>query len=165
MWHGRSDCRYEGYAIGAGINGDKRDAVFISLRASDVRPPEPDGSGGGGWERPTKRTFSYLVMRYLPSGSSTVRTVILGDASWVKHAALGFCGLDGDGWVEVVSEDTMMDYEQTRLHHWTGTAFRAIEGRGADAEGGDCVRGGPGSGASPLRGRGSSAPASNKAAT
>jgi len=96
--------------VKADINGDKRDEVFIAFRTPDVGSPEAVSKGEGGRERPSKNSFSYLIMRYLPSRSRHARTVVLSNVSWVMHAVLGFCDLDRDGWAEVVSQDNWTDY-------------------------------------------------------
>jgi hypothetical protein len=114
-----------GQIIKADLNGDKRDEVLIAFASpgagyiNDPDVPEP--------------RYSYLIMRYLPKGSKTVRTVILNDDKYAWHTVDALCDLDGDGWAEIVGSDGGQDYGSDFLYHWNGKRFQALSGCGGGA--------------------------------
>jgi hypothetical protein len=107
----------------ADVNGDGKDEVFLSFAT-------PQGTRIDA-TRATKRAFSYLLMRYVPKGKSTVKTVVLARDYTVDYSIAGFCDLNGDGWAEVASDETgVSDYTGTCLYHWTGRGFKRVNGWG-----------------------------------
>ncbi len=110
-----------GQIVRADLNGDGRDEVLLSFYWFDE-------TLNGLPTLHTTRGVSYLIMRYLPRGSRTPRTVLLDSASTEVHAVIGLCDLDRDGWAEVVAKRDGYEYWSSRLYHWTGGKFRVIQG-------------------------------------
>jgi hypothetical protein len=127
------------------INSDGRREVFLAFETPGITSPMANGKWRQpciAWEGhdhkrcnpgPTSRIFSYLIMRYLPPHSRTPRTVILDDDSCFGHQIIAFCDVDGDGRAEVISEDRGVDFSNTKLHHWTGSRFKSLDGFGGSA--------------------------------
>ena len=109
--------------VRADINGDKRDEVFLSFRT-------PNTPGFEWITKPTKDTFSYLLMRHLPRGSRQAKTVIVEDFPSVVHRVTALCNLDNEGWAEVATHSSGVDVWGSGLHHWTGRRFRQVGGWG-----------------------------------
>jgi len=107
----------------ADINGDKRAEVFLSFHTPDTITFE-------GHERATKKTFSYLLMRYLPPHSRRVKTVVVADDANFVEWVEGFCHLDADGVAEVITHWTAYESDGVDLKRWVGGRFIEVGGHG-----------------------------------
>jgi hypothetical protein len=113
-------------AVRADIDRDGVAEVFLAVHCAAWWGPTADG-------RSDQKYFSYLLMRRLPRGASSVETVILDDNAWRSLWVVGFCDLDGDGRAEVVTQGHGVDYIGAQLFHWTGSGFQLVNGWGAGA--------------------------------
>jgi len=112
--------------VRADIDGDKRNEVFLSFRSEDApRWLQPGES--------KKRTFTYLLMRYLPPKSQHVKTIVIAYDQPGINVVAGFCDLDGDGRAEVITELNGVDVWGATLYRWLGSRFEEAGGWGGGA--------------------------------
>jgi len=103
----------------ADINRDGHNETFLSFYTAGMAPEA--------FEPPSKRTFSYLIMRYRPPRSRDPKTVVVQYDTLV-HDVAGFCDLDGDGWAEVITGSDTGESGGDDLHHWVGDRFETLKG-------------------------------------
>jgi hypothetical protein len=108
--------------VRADINQDGKDEVFLSFRTPEMVYSVE--------QTPTKAAFSYLLLRYLPRGSSQARDIVLTARPYLVHKVTGLCDLDGDGWAEVTATMRGVDQWGSFLYHWKGEAFERVGGWG-----------------------------------
>jgi hypothetical protein len=103
----------------ADVNHDGRDDLLLSFDWVDRRllPRAED-----------KTAQAYLLLRYLPRGSRTPRTIVVTDRRSETLEVIGLCDLDRDGWAEVVVEDAGHEWGGTWLYHWSGSGFASVMG-------------------------------------